>query len=54
MKNRIKVLVIPPQVTDPEDIEEIINEWVSKGWVFIQISVFANKNFVILQRQVVG
>lgn len=54
MKNKVKIIVVPPQVIDPEDIEAIINEWVSKGWVFIQISSFANKTYVVLQRLVVG
>ena len=54
MKNLVKVLVVPSSQTDPEEIEELINEWLAKGWSFIQISTFANKVYVILQRQIVG
>ena len=52
MKNEVKILELQANQNDPQSIEDIINDWVNKGWTFKQLATFANKVYVVLEMTV--
>lgn len=52
MKNEVKVIELSTSQNNVQDLENAINEWLKQGWTFKQMTNFANKVYVVLEKTI--